>query len=160
MPVMIDPYDGKQFSLSGLALTNEAHRVSDSPPTGMDGLLLDDKKPLVASGMQIVPSATNHFKKTDNAGVYLEVYAPLLVSAAPPKVLLELRVLDPKTKEQKVTTGLINIAAAMQPGSPLIPIALKLPIATLGPGAYEVELKGQDSAGNSTNVRTADFEVE
>ena len=59
-----------------------------------------------------------------------------------------------------MTTGFIDIAAAVQPGSPLIPIALKLPIATLAPGAYQVELKGQDSAGNSTNVRSADFEVE
>jgi hypothetical protein len=160
MPVVIDPYDGKQFSLSGLALTNEAHRMADSPPTGMDGLLLDDKKPLVASGMQIVPSATNHFKKTDNAGVYLEIYAPLLVGAAPPMVGLELKVMDPKTKEQKSTTGFVNMAAAMQPGSPLIPIALRIPIASLAPGSYQVELKAMDSAGNSTNVRSADFEVE
>jgi len=160
MPVVIDPYDGKQFSLSGLALTNEAHRVADSPPTGMDGLLLDDKKPLVASGMQIVPSATNHFKKTDTAGVYLEIYAPLLVGPTPPMIGLELRVVDPKTKEQKSTTGLINMASAMQPGSPLIPIALRLPIASLSPGSYQVELKAQDSAGNATNVRSADFEVE
>jgi len=157
---VIDPYDGKQFSLSGLALTNEAHRMADSPPTGMDGLLLDDKKPLVASGMQIVPSATNHFKKTDNAGVYLEIYAPLLVGAAPPMVGLELKVMDPKTKEQKSTTGFVNMAAAMQPGSPLIPIALRIPIASLAPGSYQVELKAMDSAGNSTNVRSADFEVE
>ncbi len=75
-------------------------------------------------------------------------------------MLLELRVLDPKTKEQKVTTGLINIAAAMQPGSPLIPVALKIPVASLAPGSYQVELKAMDSAGNSTNVRSADFEVE
>ena len=73
---------------------------------------------------------------------------------------LELRVVDPKTKEQKSTTGLINMASAMQPGSPLIPIALRLPIASLSPGSYQVELKAQDSAGNATNVRSADFEVE
>ena len=101
MPLVIDPYDGKQFSLSGLALTNEAHRISDSPPLGMDGLLLDDKKPLVASGMQIVPSATNHFKKTDNAGVYLEVYAPLLVGAAPPGWLLNSKLWIPRPKNRR-----------------------------------------------------------
>jgi hypothetical protein len=42
----------------------------------------------------------------------------------------------------------------------LIPIALRLPVATLAPGSYQVELKAMDSAGNSTNVRSADFEVE
>ena len=59
-----------------------------------------------------------------------------------------------------MTTGFVNMAAAMQPGSPLIPIALRLPVATLAPGSYQVELKAMDSAGNSTNVRSADFEVE
>ncbi|MGB6474614.1 MAG: VWA domain-containing protein [Candidatus Sulfotelmatobacter sp.] len=161
MPVVIDPYDGKQFSLSGLALTNETHRLSEAPPSGLDGLLLDDKKPLVVSGLQIVPSATNHFKKTENVGVYLEVYAPSLLGSSPPKLVgVELRIVDSKTKEQKSTTGLINVAAAVQPGSPLIPLGLRLPIASLSPGSYQVELKGQDSAGNSTSVRSADFEVE
>jgi len=52
------------------------------------------------------------------------------------------------------------MATMMQPGSPLIPIALKLPVGDLAPGSYQVELKARDSAGNSTNVRSADFQVE
>jgi hypothetical protein len=146
--------------LSGLALTNEAHRIADSPPTGMDGLLLDDKKPLVVSGLQIVPSATNHFKKTDNAGVYAEIYAPALLGATPPQVGLELYIVDPKTKEKKATIGVQNMSSAILPGSPLIPIAIKLPISGLAPGAYEVDVRAMDSAGNSTKIRTADLQVE
>jgi hypothetical protein len=126
----------------------------------MDADLLEDKKPLVVRGMQIVPSATNRFKKTDNTAIYAEVYAPSLVSANPPKVGIELRIVDPKTKEQKMTTGVLSLAAAIEPGSPLIPLGLKLPIASLTPGSYQVELRALDSAGNSTGVRSADFEVE
>ena len=159
LPLAVDPYDGKQFSLSGLALTNEVHRVSDAP-LGMDALLLDDRKPLVVSGVQIVPSATNHFKKTDNTGVYLEIYAPLLVGANPPQVGLELKILDPKTKEQKASIPLQSVASMVQPGSPLIAIALKLPITTLTPGLYQVDVRAMDTAGNSTKVRSADFELE
>jgi hypothetical protein len=65
---------------------------------------LDDKKPLVVSGMRIVPSATNRFKRTDAAGVYLEIYAPLLVRASPP-FGLELKGVDPKTHEQNDDDG-------------------------------------------------------
>jgi hypothetical protein len=157
--LVVDPYDGKQFSLSGLALTNEAHRVSDAP-LGMDALLLDDRKPLVVSGVQIVPSATNHFKKTDNAGVYLEIYAPSLLGANPPQVGLELKILDSKTKEQKASIPPESVASMVQPGSPLIPIALRLPIAALTPGTYQVDVRAMDTAGNSTKVRSADFELE
>jgi len=160
VPVVIDPYDGKQFSMSGLALTNEAHRISDAPPLGMDGLLLDDKKPLVVSGLQIVPSATNHFKKTDNAGVYAEIYAPAVLGPNPPQVGLEINIVDPKTKEKKASVGVPTLASATLPGSPLIPIAIKLPISGLAPGAYEVDVRALDSAGNSTKIRTADLQVE
>jgi hypothetical protein len=159
LPVVIDAYDGKQFSLSGLALTGETHRLSDAP-TGMDAMLLDDRKPLVVSGLQIVPSATNRFKKTDNAGVYVEVYAPAILAANPPQVGIELYIVDPKTKEKKASIGVATLAAAMQPGSPLIPIALKLPISGLAPGTYEIDMRALDSAGNATMVRTADLQVD
>jgi VWFA-related protein len=159
VPLVIDPYDGTQFSLSALALSNDLHRLSDQP-TGIDAELLEDKKPLVVRGMQIVPSATNHFKKTDNTAIYAEVYAPSLVGANPPKLAVELRIVDPKTKEQKMTTGMLSMASEMPPGSPVVPVGLKLPIASLAPGSYQLELQAQDSAGNSTKVRTADFEVE
>lgn len=159
VPLVIDPYDGTQFSLSALALSNDMHRLSDQP-AGIDADLLEDKKPLVVRGTQIVPSATNHFKKTDNTAIYAEVYAPSLVGTNPPKLAVELRIVDPKTKEQKMTSGMLSISSEMPTGSPLVPVGLKLPIASLTPGSYQVELRAQDSAGNSTKVRSADFEVE
>ena len=159
VPLVIDPYDGKQFSMSALALSNNLQRVADRP-TGMDADLLEDKKPLVVRGTQIVPSATNHFKKTDNTAIYAEIYAPSLVGTNPPKLGIELKIVDPKTKEQKMTSGVLSLASAIEPGSPLIPVGLKLPIASLTPGSYQVELRALDSAGNSTQVRSADFEVE
>jgi hypothetical protein len=54
----------------------------------------------------------------------------------------------------------VGVKAAPQPGSPLVPIGLKLPVASLTPGSYRVELQAMDSVGNSTKVRAADFEVE
>jgi len=107
--------------------------------------------------VQIVPSASNRFKKTDNTAIYAEVYAPSLLGANPPQVGLQLTIVDAKTKEEKMKVG---VKAAPQPGSPLIPIGLKLPVASLNSGSYEVELQALDSAGNSTKVRAADFEVE
>jgi hypothetical protein len=66
-------------------------------------------------------------------------------------------VVDRKTGEKKVD---VASRAANQPGSAVAPIGLKLPVATLAPGSYRVELRALDSVGNATKARTADFEVE
>ena len=59
-----------------------------------------------------------------------------------------------------MTSGMLSMASETPPGSPVVPVGLKLPIASLTPGSYQVELRAQDSAGNSTKVRSVDFEVE
>jgi hypothetical protein len=56
--------------------------------------------------------------------------------------------------------GLFSIAAAIRAGSPVIPVGLKLPTASLAPGSYRAELKAVDSTGHQTLLRTADFDLE
>jgi len=158
-PLTIDPYDGKQFSLSSMALSKELHRVSDLA-TGLDAALLEDRTPLVSQGMQIVPAATYTFKKTEPAAIYVEIYEPLLLGTTLPKVGLEVKILDRKSGQKKIDIGFTNTAPSMQAGNPVIPLGLKLPVDSLGPGTYRVELRAMDSAGNLSKPRTADFEVE
>jgi VWFA-related protein len=156
VPLVVDSYDGKQFSMSAVALSNEFHRVADLS-TGLDSELLADRTPLMVQGIQVVPSDSNHFKKTDNAAVFVEIYAPLLLSPKPPQIGVELTVVDRKTGEKKMD---VASRATNQPGSAVAPMGLKLPVATLAPGSYRVELRALDSVGNATKARTADFEVE
>ncbi len=144
VPLVVDPYDGKQFSMSAVALSNQFHQVSDLS-TGLDSELLADRTPLVVQGVQVVPSDNNRFKKTDNAAVFVEIYAPLLMGPKPPQVGVELMVVDRKTGEKKVD---VASRAANQPGSAVAPMGLKLPVATLAPGSYRVELRALDSVGN------------
>jgi hypothetical protein len=158
-PLVIGPYTNKQFSLSALALSSQLHRVSDMG-TGLDAELLEDKRPLVAQGMQITPSASNHFKTTDLAAIYVEVYEPLLTGPNPPKVGLELKVLDRKSGAQKIDAGFTNTASAISAGNPVVPLGMKLPVGSLPAGSYRVEVTALDSAGNSTKPSSADFEVE
>jgi hypothetical protein len=156
LPLVIDSYDGKQFSMSGVALSNEMQRIADLS-TGLDSQLLGDRTPLVVQGVQVVPSASNRFKKTDAVAVYAEIYAPLLTGPKPPVVGVELIVIDRKTGEKKVD---VAARAATQAGSAVVPLGIKVPVATLNPGSYRVELRALDSIGNSAKPRTADFELE
>ena len=102
----------------------------------------------------------NRFKTSDNAAVYMEVYEPLLLSGQPPKVSFEYRIVDRKSGEKKLDVGVDDTGKAVQPGSPVMPVALKLPVGTLTPGAYRVEIRALESAGNIAPTRTADFQVE
>ncbi len=159
LPLAIDTYNGKQLNVSGLAMTSDLRRVSDLD-TDLDAQLLSDRKPLVVQGMQFVPSASNHFKKTDNALVYFEVYDPLLTGAAPPKIALEYRIVDQKTGEKKLDVGVTDTEKFIKAGSPVVPIGLKVPVATLAPGGYRAEVRAVDTAGNQTPYRSAEFELE
>ena len=157
LPLVIDPYDGKQFSMSAVALSKNVHPVSQMGMT-LDATLLEDRTPLVTQGLQLIPSGSDQFKKTDRAAFYVEIYAPALAGPNPPKVGVKMTVVDRKTGEKKIDSG--GMAADAKAGSPLVPLGLKLPVAELAPGSYRLELKAVDSAGNVSQPRTADFEVQ
>ncbi len=158
-PLEIDPFDGKKLALSGVALSKETHAAADNG-AGLDAELLEGRKPLVVQGMQITPAGTNHFTKTGPALVYTEIFEPLLAGEHPPVVGIQLRVLDRKTGEAKSDSGLMNVAALIRTGNPVIPIGLKLPTNTLTPGAYRAEVKAVDSIGNASTARLVDFDLE
>jgi hypothetical protein len=158
-PLKVDSYDGKHFDLSSLALSREIHPVSQLAE-GMDADLIAGFVPLVSAGVQIVPAADYHFKKTEPAFVYLEVYEPLLTGSNPPKVGIEMKILDRKTGAAPVSQAFMTNDRVVQPGNPVIPLGLKVPVDKLDPGSYRLELHALDSAGNSSIVRASEFEVD
>jgi VWFA-related protein len=164
VPLAVDPYDGKQFSLSGVALSHDVRRVTDMA-ADLEDVLLADRTPLVVQGMQVVPTGGTHFTKTDNAVIYVEIYEPLMASAPdaknPLKIGLMYVVVDRKSGEKKIDdSGLINLETSAKPGNAVIPLGIRIPMDKLPPGSYRAEIKAMDSAGNSTQQRTAEFEVE
>ncbi len=157
-PLKIDPYDGKHFSLGGVAITNAAQRVSESD-TSMDAQLLEDHTPLVVKGMQIVPSGANRFKKTDDVILYTEVYEPLLTSDKPPVVAAGYHILDRATHKDLFSTGAIRLDEFIQKGNPVIPVGLVVKVKDLNPGAYTLLVQAVDAAGNHAPNRAVDFDI-
>jgi len=153
------PYDAKKILVSSIALTNSMTKLSDLD-TALDSQLLEDRKPLVFSGLQILPSATNHFKKTDAGAAYIEVYDPAASREQPAQVGLEYRLVDAKTGAQKLDVGVTDTKKLMKPGNPMVPIAVKLHLDTLPPGKYRVDLRALDSVGNSTDFQSVEFNLE
>lgn len=158
-PLNVLPYDGKQIAVSSVVLSNSMSKLSELN-SAYDSELLEDNKPLIIRSVRIYPSATNHFKKTDAAAAYIEVYDPLLAGDKPPQIGLEYRIVNVKTGEQKLDLGYTDTKDSIKPGNPSVPVGLRLPLDTLTPGTYRVDLRAQDSLGNSTDFHTAEFELE
>jgi len=157
-PLTIDEYDGKHFSLSGLVLTNSLQKLTDIP-TGLDSALLEDRAPLVVKGMQITPSGSNRFKRTDNVVVYTEIYEPLLASANPPLVGMAYTIFERESNKKLFFTDVQRADDFVQKGNPVIPIGLKVKVNDLKPGSYRLVMQAVDSAKNNAPSRIVDFDI-
>lgn len=158
IPLVIEAWDGEHFALSGVALSRESRTVSGVER--IDATLTGDHAPLVSRGLQFVPTGNNRFKTKDPAMLYVEIYEPLLRNPDPPKVLIQMMVLDRKNGVITLDSGLLDMTNRVLPGNPVVPVGLKIPLDSLTPGSYSVVLKASDSAGNASLVRHAEFEVE
>jgi hypothetical protein len=160
LPISIDPYDGGKFSMSGLAFSTAMRKISQTE-AGLDAVMAEDRTPLIANGMQLFPSARTTFKSTETVAIYAEVYAPALNAPEVPKdfgTAVRMRLLDAKTGQVKIDSGAMR-TGDLKAGNPVIPVALKIPVAQLGPGEYTCELLSGDVLGGQGR-RTANFTVE
>ena len=106
-PLVIEPYDGKKFTLGGVVLSKNSSGWTRSLRTWMQRLL-EDHTPLIVKGMQVTPAAGKQFKKTDNLVLYSELYAPLLKSETPPRVGAGYRIFD-KANKEVLFTGVVPL---------------------------------------------------
>jgi VWFA-related protein len=142
-PLDVESRKAGELALSSLVLSKETHPSADlglSP-----GVSIGDRTPLVAQGVQVIPAGSNQFVKSEQAFFYFEVYDP-----NPASVTAQVRILDRKTAAPKWDSGLSKLSVSQQGGN--------LPISSLAPGAYQLEVTAADSSGKQVKG-TADFEV-
>jgi hypothetical protein len=160
LPLTVDPYDSKNFGLSGIALSKEFYRAADMGNT-LDAELISDRKPLIAQGLQIIPAGTTKFKSTENAVFFMELYEPLIAvpdRKDPVEVGVALKIFDRKSNEKKVDTGWIRIPVQEKDTNPVLPVGMKLPVNGLPAGGYRLEISGLDKGGKPV-TRTTEFEI-
>ncbi|MFZ1976080.1 MAG: hypothetical protein WAU89_24775, partial [Candidatus Acidiferrales bacterium] len=155
----IDSYDGKKFSLSGVALSDEFQPVADLGGA-LDADLLADRTPLVVKDVQFTPSGSNRFKKSEKAALYTQIYVPRLTEPNPPTVKFTYMVMDPKTGKPLVGASAVDVTGYVQKGSPMIPVAFKLPLERLDKGEYMLEMQASEGPGDLTPISAVKFVVE
>lgn len=155
-PLEIEPFEGKDLTLSALTLSREARPAGDVS----DLSLLAEVTPLVAQGMRILPTGSNRFKKTDNPVFYVEIYEPRLAEAKPDfAIVVQLVLKDRKSGENKGDSGLMRLDTSKMVNTTTIPLGQRVPIANLAPGWYALEFSVKDTADKAFK-RTVDLEVE
>jgi hypothetical protein len=158
-PLTIDPYDGKTFSVSSIALSNQFTSVQ-----GLGGAvaadLLSDRTPLIANNVEIIPSPSNHFKKTDAVALYAQLYDPHLTDPNPPAVHIAFNIVDIKTGEVVLGAHGLDPTSFFEKGSAVVPLGLKIPIDQLPPGSYRLDLQASDDSGARTRIQSVGFDAE
>jgi len=157
-PLKISPYDGKELALSGIALSRQMRPVSQLN-AGSPESLSDDRAPLIANGMEVIPSGTSRFSKSLPMALYTEIYEPALSRPNPPKLGLVLQIIDAKTGNPVKNSGLIDVGNMIRPGSAIVPVGINVPVSSLDPGQYRLELQAGNSAGKVSKIRETDFVV-
>jgi VWFA-related protein len=159
-PLEIDPYDGKEFALGGIAMTNNAQRVEElATNADFDSVLLEDRTPLVVKGLQIVPAAVNRFKKGDRVILYSEIYDSLLTDEKPPRVVLGYKIQERASNKEVFFTGSVAADDFLQKGSPVVPVGMMVMVKDLNPGNYRLVLMAADAAGRKAPSRAVDFDI-
>jgi hypothetical protein len=88
------------------------------------------------------------------------MYDPAVTGSNPPSLRVAYQVVDQKTGKPVFATGTIDASPFVEKGSPVVPLALVIPMDNLTPGKYRVELQGGEAGGASSPVRTVEFAVE
>lgn len=149
-PLSVDPWNGSELTMSGLVLSRETHPAAEVGLT----LAIGGRTPLIAGNTQVVPSVSGRFAKAGPGAFYLEVYAP-----DPPSLTVRVRVLDRKSGVAKWDSGLTRLPPQTDGGKLSIPALARLPLESLTPGDWTLEVTAADASGKSV-TRTADFAVE
>jgi len=155
-PLQIDAYSGERITLGGVVLSNNVQRV-DEIPTDVDATLLEDRKPLIVKGMQITPSATYQFKKSDTITLYSEVYEPLLKTDSTVQVLTGYRIFDKSTNKEVFFTGGVPMDGFIEKGNAVVPFALRVETKDLTPGNYRLVLLAVDGKNTQAPQRPVEF---
>ncbi|MGE5327476.1 MAG: hypothetical protein ACM3NO_10590, partial [Deltaproteobacteria bacterium] len=153
-------YDGKTLALSSVMLCKRYRDAHVAAVERAAANFAPQYVPMVSKGMEVTPAGDLRFKEGEPLIPYFEIYEPRLASQPDTKVEARIKILDPKTGKVVKDFPPVDAAPYMNPGSTTIPVAREVPYKNLPKGTYKLEVQATDSAGRSTEIRSAEFSVE
>jgi len=148
-PLTVDAWGGEELALSSIVLSRETHPATD---IGL-GLVAEERRSLIAEGLEVVPSGSNQFMRSEPGLFYFEVYGREASS-----VRVRVRLVDRASREGKWNSGEMKLPAASGANGSTIVAGAQLPLGLLAAGSYELEITASGSGGKQVK-RTAELEV-
>ena len=158
VPLIVDPFSADHLALSGPAF-GDGFTPSPLAAADIDQGLVEGTAPLVANGMQMVPSSSNRFKQSSQPVVYVEVYDPLVTHGGIYLGVL-FEIVSQGSHQKVYSSNTIHIDSFVHTGTPLVPVILMLPTNKLPPGDYAIRIWARDSSGAISPAREGDFSIE
>lgn len=110
----------------------------------------------VLGAYKVRPRLNPEFSSTDNLGIYLQLYnLKVDADSHKTKVSVAYRI----TKDQQAVWRAIETADHLHQGGEQITIERLIPVSSLAPGHYTIEVSAIDLLTNETVIRTAEFTV-
>lgn len=159
----------KDTQSGNIGVRSEALRVPRYEEEKLDAssLILADQIELVATrqlgagqfvlgAYKVRPRLSREFSATDKLGIYLQLYNLKLEGTAhKTQVSVAYRI----TKDQQEVWRAVETADHLHQGGEQLTIERFLPVNSLAPGRYTIEVTAIDLLTNDTVIRTADFTV-
>lgn len=155
-PLAIDKFNAAQLSVSAIALSRSVQPIT---PEAAEDEAGNGEVPLIFRGNRIAVSGSDVLSRAGTAEAYFEIYEPPAAGAGVVQLSVQVRVLDAEGNAERWNSGDVDLSALAKQGGRAIPVALKLPVASLPPGAYRGEVTVKDSAGGKA-VRSVNFRTE
>ena len=155
----IEKYDGKDLALSSVVLCKRFRDAHVAAVEAAAANFAPQYVPMVSKGIRVTPAGDTNFKSGEPLIPYFEIYAPQIGVEPAPAIQAHVRIVDVRNGETVKDFPAVEAAPYTQPGSPTIPVAREIPIATLPKGEYRLEVQASDSAGHNTPWRAATFTI-
>lgn len=160
IPLSIEPYSRKELAISSVVLCKHLQDARVVAEEDAEAHFAPQYVPLVSKGIEFTPTGNTSFAKGEPMFAYFEAYEPSLDQDRATTITLEMRVLDTSAGQVKEQFAPVNATTYEQAGSTTLRIARTIPISQLKAGAYTLQVRASDSAGETTPWQVATFSVE
>jgi hypothetical protein len=121
---------------------------------------VEDRKTLVATGLELVPSPVLRFDKKKTLGFYAEISDPASAQTPPARVAAIYVLIDEATGKQAYNSGALAVTQFQTAGNPVIPVLFRVPLDKLPAGKYRLDVQAATDKKQTTRVSSVHFVVE
>ena len=147
--------DQKYLPISSVVLSNQRQPLDAAVGAAEKNKKLLAAHPLVQDGVKLIPSVTRVFRKNQELYVFLEAYEPTAQNTQP----LMANVSFYRGKAKAFETDPLRVSDGLNPKTKAVPLRFSVPLASLQPGIYNVQVTVLHPAGQKASFWQAPVEV-